>query len=80
MERPRPSSLAWGAVIGGIYAYDRLCPKGEQLSERADEWCEHPLKRAMLAGAMGALVLHLTNSINPKYDVFHYLIPEKLSE
>lgn len=80
MERPlvRPSTIAWGTVVGGIYLYDRFCPSGEQLSERADEWCETPVKRLALAAAVGALALHLPNLINERYDLFHYLIPEKL--
>lgn len=77
MEKPRASTIAWLSVPAAIAAYDYLCPKGEQLSERADEWCENPVKRVAVGLAMGALSLHLINAIPEKYDVIHYLLPPK---
>lgn len=73
MERPRPSTIAWGLVPIAVAAYDYWCPHGEQMSERADEWVEHPVKSALFTAAIGAVALHLTNRIDPKYDVLHHL-------
>lgn len=73
MERPRPSTVAWTAVIGSIAAYDFLCPQGEQLSERADEWIEHPVKRRLLELGMAAVALHVCNRVPERYDVIHHL-------
>lgn len=73
MERPRPSTLAWGGVVGGILAYDLLCPKGEQLSERADEWVEHPVKRRLIEAGMALVALHVCNRIPDRIDPIHRL-------
>lgn len=73
MEKPRASTLGWIGVIGGVAAYDMLCPKGEQLSERADEWVEHPIKRRALELGLVAVALHLCNRIPEKYDIIHHL-------
>lgn len=73
MEKPRPSTIAWGAIIGGVAAYDYLCPPGEQLSERADEWVEHPIKNLAFTAAVGAVALHLCNRIDERFDVVHHL-------
>lgn len=73
MELPRPSTVAWGAVVGGIAMYDMLCPPGEQMSERADEWMEHPVKRRLLEIGMGVVALHVCNHISPKYDAIHHM-------
>lgn len=72
MERPRPSTLAWGAIGAGVLAYEVLCPKGETLSERLDSPLEKPMKRAAIMTAIGVTALHLSNMIpNPqKYDPF----------
>lgn len=74
---PRPSTLAIGGLALGIYAYDYFCPPGEQISERCDEWVSHPIKRRLLEAGAAAIALHLTNRINPKVDLLHYMIPEK---
>ena len=73
MERPRPSTIAWGTLAAGVLAYDYFCPDGEQMSERADEWVEHPIKHAAFATILGATALHLLNRIDPKYDFLHHL-------
>lgn len=72
-ERLRPSTYAWAATIGGIALYDLLCPEGEQMSERADEWLEHPLKRRLTQIGMGMVALHVCNAINPQIDPIHRL-------
>ena len=73
MERPRASTLAWTAAIGGIAAYDYFCPEGEQMSERADEWMEHPIKRRLLQAGMAMVALHVCNAIRPDVDLIHKL-------
>ncbi len=69
----RPSSYAWLGVIGSIAVYDLLCPENEQMSERADEWMEHPLKRRALELGMAAIALHVCNAIKPEIDPIHRL-------
>lgn len=71
IERPRPSTVAWVALMGSVAVYDYFCPEGEQLSERADEWVEHPLKNVAFSAAVGAFALHLTNQIKPEWDIVH---------
>lgn len=73
MERPRYSSVGWALAIGGIAAIDYFAPEGEQLSERADEWLEHPVKRRVLELGMAAVALHVCNRINPAIDPIHHL-------
>lgn len=73
MERPRPSTVAWAATVGGIALYDALCPNGEQMSERADEWMEHPIKRRLTQIGMGMIALHVCNAIRPEVDPIHKL-------
>lgn len=73
MERPRASTLGWIGVIGGVALYDALCPEGEQLSERADEWLEHPFKRRIVELGMAAVALHVCNRIPEQFDVIHHL-------
>lgn len=70
-ERARPSTYAWAAVMGGVALYDYFAPAGEQLSERADEWVEHPVKRIVFGATVAAFALHLTNEIKPEWDVIH---------
>lgn len=72
-ERIRPSTLAWGAVIGGVAVYDMLCPKGEMMSERADEWIEHPVKRRLVEAGMACVALHVCNRLSPRFDPIHRL-------
>ncbi len=57
----RPSSVAWGAVVGGVLAYDMLCPRGETMSERLDPILETGRGRALLYTAIGATAIHLCN-------------------
>lgn len=74
MEAPRPSSLGWLGLAAGVYAYDRYCPTGEELSRRADEWLAHPAKRVVFIATVGALAAHLCNFLPPEIDVFHHLL------
>lgn len=72
MERPRPSSIAWGLVIGGAALWDIACPKNETLSERLDPICENPVKRRLLEASIAYTALHLTNHLPPQVDLFHH--------
>ncbi|MBH1979934.1 hypothetical protein I8H89_00260 [Candidatus Saccharibacteria bacterium] len=73
MERPRPSSVAWGVLAAGVAAYDVLSPPGETLSERVDDWLEKPLSRSLAIGAIGVTALHLANALPQRFDPFHRL-------
>lgn len=74
MERPKPSTVAWGVLATGVVAYDVLCPPGETLSEGVDRALERsPLSKASTI-ALGAITLaHLLNQIPQpdKFDPFH---------
>jgi Ca2+/Na+ antiporter len=67
----RPSSVAWGALIGGIVAWDLLCENGETLSERVDAGLNnHPVATRL---AIGMTALHLMNVLPPQIDLIHQL-------
>ncbi len=67
----RPSSVAWGVLLGGVAAWDALCPKGETLSEGLDNTLESPRGRLFLYGAIGVTALHLTNLLPAQLDPLH---------
>ncbi|WP_440220940.1 DUF7427 family protein [Dietzia sp. MNB45] len=71
MERPRPSTAAWGVLAGGVLAYDLLSPNGETLSERCDDWIES--HRAATYAAIGVTALHLANLLPQRVDPFYRL-------
>lgn len=73
MERPRPSTLAWGVLAAGVAAYDIASPPGETLSERVDDWLEKPMPRVLALGAIGVTAAHLANFLPERYDPFHRL-------
>lgn len=73
MEKPRPSSLAWMGLVGGVVAWDALCPEGETLSERLDPILDHEKKRFAAYAIVGAVGLHLCNSVPERYDGIHHL-------
>lgn len=72
MERPKTSTLAWGALIGGVAVYDLLCPKGETLSEGADRGLEGKYKNLVRLG-IGVTALHLVNVLPDSLDPLHQL-------
>lgn len=80
MERPKPSTLAWGGLIAGVAAYDILCPEGETLSERLDPLLENKFTKPLVIGAVGITALHLTNILPPNLDPFHRLTSLKSKE
>lgn len=67
----RPSTKAWSAIGLGVIAYDSLCPRGEQLSERFDEWLDKPVTRLLAWGGALAVAGHLLNVIPERYDLLH---------
>ena len=69
-RRPRPSTLAWAGLIGGIAAWDALCPQGESLSERLDPIIEKPIGRVFVYAAIGTTALHLSNLLPEQLDPF----------
>lgn len=71
----RPSTKAWGVLIGGVVAYDVLSPRGETLSEGIDGALEHSLyRRAAVISAIAVTALHLSNALPEKVDPFHYAL------
>jgi hypothetical protein len=67
----RPSTAAWGALIGGVLAYEAYCPNGEMLSERVDVWIEnHPV---ITYATIGMTALHLANLLPPSVDLIHQI-------
>lgn len=73
MEKPRPSTIAWGVLAAGVAAYDIYSPEGETLSERVDDWLENPISKAVAISAIGVTALHLANVLPEKIDPFHRL-------
>ena len=73
MERPRPSTVAWGVLAGGVAAYDYFCPTGETMSERMDDWLDKPISRAVAVGAVAVTSAHLLNYLPQRVDPFHRL-------
>ena len=73
MEKPRPASIAWGALIGGVALYDYLAPDGETLSEGVDRALEHKTGRFLAVGAIAITASHLLNILPQKYDPIHNL-------
>lgn len=80
MERPRPSTVAWATLAGGVALYDCVCPKGETLSEAADRGLERPIGKFLVSGAIATVALHLANVIPQKYDPIHYALAWKNTE
>lgn len=73
MERPKPSTLAWGTLAAGVAAYDILCPQGETMSEAVDRALERPKARYAALGAIAITACHLANLIPEQIDPFHQL-------
>ena len=75
MERRkvRPSTAAWASIGLGVFAYDMLCPKGEQLSERMDEWLDKHPTRSLALGITAMTALHLMNMLPERLDPIHHI-------
>lgn len=71
MERPRPATLAWGALAAGVTAYEIFCPKGETLSEGVDRALEHPVGRYLAMFAIAVTSAHLANVLPERIDPYH---------
>lgn len=72
MERPRASTVAWIALLGGVAAYEYFCKNGETLSERVWD-VEHPVKKLAVASAIGVTALHLLGKMPAKIDPFVHM-------
>jgi hypothetical protein len=71
-EKYRPSSIAWGTLIGGVAAYDILAPSGETLSERVDTTLEGQW-RYLALGSIAITAAHLANVLPERIDPLHQL-------
>lgn len=75
MERPKhlESKLAIGAIIGGVAAYEALCPQGELISEQVDRIMSSKLGRVATHALVWSVAGHLTGVIPERYDWLHQL-------
>lgn len=71
MEKPRPSTLAWAGLVGGVALYDVLAPDGETLSEGFDRLMETRQGKLAAIGAVAIVGAHLLNLLPQKYDPIH---------
>lgn len=69
----RQSSKAILAGTAGIVAYEAWCDRGEMISERFDEWLEHPIKGTVAVLGTLAIAGHLINIMPEGIDVIHQL-------
>lgn len=77
MEKPRPSTIAWGVLAGGVAAYEYFCPQGETLSENLDPHLETIRGKVLIMGAVGVTALHLCNLLDQRIDPYHRLTTMK---
>lgn len=73
----RPSTIAWGVLIGGVATYDILCPQNETLSEGVDRAMEHPVGRVLALGGIALTALHLANVLPKPLDPFAHALSFK---
>lgn len=66
------SDLAWGGLVGGIIAYDIL--SDETMSERFDDYLEHPIGKYVAIGATAMIGYHLLNLAE------HFGTPDPVTE
>lgn len=71
--RENQGVIMWGAIIGGVLAYEYLCDEGQMLSEVCDRALEKPVVRELTAFAIGSTALHLLNVMPPQIDWIHRL-------
>lgn len=74
MERPRPSTVGWALLIGGVALWDFLCPEGETLSEGVDHALEHPIGKYFALGGIAVTAAHLANVLPDNIDPIHQLV------
>lgn len=80
MERPKPSTLAWGALGLGVAAYEIACPEGETLSEGVDRALENKKFKSIVIGGIAVTALHLCNLLPEQLDPYHQLFKLKKFE
>lgn len=67
----KKADMAWGLLVGGVIAYDVL---GKQtMSERFDEYLEHPIGKYIAIGATALIGAHLLNLPD------HFEIPDPIT-
>lgn len=64
------AAFAWGALVGGVVAYDLFAPQGETLSEGVDRALESRFKYVAM-GAIAVTAAHLINAIPEQLDPIH---------
>ncbi len=67
----QPSDKAWIALGAGVLVYDMAASPGETLSEGADRYMVH--HKWLTRGIGIALVAHVCNFVEPRYDAVHWL-------
>lgn len=82
MEKPRPRTVAVGAIVGSALIYDAVCTPGETFSEWFDPLIEQGGWKATATRlAIGVTACHLANLLPEKADPFHYaLLWKKVKE
>ena len=78
MERPKPSTVAWGVLAASVAAYDTLCPPGETLSEGVDRALETRRGKVLAIGAIAVTACHLANVLPERCDPFHQALKWKV--
>lgn len=80
MERPKPSTVAWGTIAAGVAAYDVFCPQGETLSEGVDRALERPYGKVIALGAIAVTAAHLANLLPERVDPFHQALKWRIRD
>jgi hypothetical protein len=73
VERLRPSTVAIGAVLGGIAVYEYTCDTDELITSRTQELLKDKRTRYLTAGFIGATALHLFGAVPKSVDMYSYL-------
>ena len=77
MERPKPSTIAWGVLAAGVAAYEIKCPQGETLSEGVDRALENRKFKSIVISGIAVTALHLANVLPEQLDPYHQLFKLK---
>lgn len=68
---PRPSTLAWAALFGGVALYDLvIAPEGETMSDGFWDSLERPVGKYLAAGALAVTAAHLMEALPDRIDPF----------
>lgn len=61
----------WCLVVGVIAAVDLLAPPNQTLTDGARTALQHPVWKYVLPVVIYHVADHLTDSLDPRYDVLH---------